>query len=166
MENKKPPEEKTKIETHMNNRKTAGAIQLTLTFTVIILSAVFICSLTVDALNYIWLHWTSGLLSLISVIYFIFGGFYYLEIEISEDSLEIKYYNTFPFSRSFKMFRIPIHSFVKYEISGNKYFKRKLFLFQITAGQLAKYPPVYITALSEKNEKDLSNFFLNLKDKI
>ncbi len=149
----------------MNNRKTAGKIQLTLTFVVIILSALFICSLTIDALNLIWLHWTSGLLSLLTAIYFIFGGFYYIETEITDDAFEIKYYNTFPFSRSFKMFRIPILSFIKYEITGNKHFKRKLFIYQMTAGQMAKYPPVFITALSKKDENDLVLFFHHIKEK-
>ncbi len=143
----------------MNNKKTAGRIQLILTLTVIIFGSLYVCSLTIDILEKTWLQWTSGFLVLLSVFYFIFGGFYYIETEKSNDSFNIKYYNIFPFFRAFKMFKIPIKSFIKYEIAGSKYFKRKLFLFQSSSNQIAKYPPVYITAFSKKDKNNLAIFF-------
>ncbi len=149
----------------MNNRKTAGSIQLILTLIVIAFLCLFICSITIEILKINWLQWFSGCMVFISAIYFITGGFYYIELDKIEDHFEIKYYNTFPFAREFKMFRIPLQAFIKYEISGNKYFRRKLRLFQMSASQVAKYPPIYITALSQRNEIEMVNIFEDIKNK-
>ncbi|TLX76147.1 hypothetical protein E9993_08010 [Labilibacter sediminis] len=147
----------------MNNRKTAGKIQLALTALVIISLAFWICTITIAQLSLVWLQWTSGVFVVLLFLYFMQGGFYYIELVKVDDHFEVKFYNTFPFSREFKMYRIPISAFIKYEISGSKFYRRKLLLFQMSASQLAKYPPIFFTAISNKDEEELKLFFEGLK---
>ncbi len=148
----------------MNNRLTAGKIQLVFTMLVVVFAGAWICSITIKAIMFDWLQWSSGLLALVSLVLFMFGGYYYVEISKPDDHFEIKFYNIFPFSREFKMYRIPISAFIKYEVHGASFFRRKLLLFQMSASQLAKYPPIYITACSKNNDAELERFFKHLKD--
>lgn len=147
----------------MNNRKTAGKIQLGLTLLVIALLTFWICTITISSLFIGVLQWVSGMVCILVLLYFILGGFYYVELLRPDDHFEIRFYNAFPFSREFKMYRIPVSAFIKYEIQGSFIFKRKLFLFQMSASQMAKYPPIFITALSHKNEREMKLFFEALK---
>lgn len=145
----------------MNNRKTAGKIQLTLTLLIIALLALWICSITMESLAAIEnLQSLSMVMLIIAVVYFIFGGFYYVEIEEEEDVINAKFYNSFPFSREFKMYRIPVSALISYEVTGSAFFQHKLVLFQMTSNQASKYPPIYITAMSAK-DKDKLFAFLN-----
>jgi hypothetical protein len=147
----------------MNNRKTAAKVQLIFTLLVIVFTGLWICTITINILSHTALQLTFGGLALLTFIYFMTGGFYYFEIDQPDDHFEVKFYNTFPFSREFKMYRIPINAFIKYEIVGNKLYKRKLMLFQMSANQMAKYPPIYISAFSEKDDEALRHFFDNIK---
>ncbi len=147
----------------MNNRKTASGIQLFFTIMAIALTAIWVCTLTIYTLSIPWLQWSSGLLALFVLYYFAAGGFYYIELTKPDDHFEIKFYNIFPFSREFKMYRIPITAFIKYETQGLKLFKRKLILYQMSSSQMAKYPPIMISALSDKDENDMKIFFKKLK---
>ncbi len=147
----------------MNNRKTAGGIQLTLTLIALLFLASFICSQVISVMMTTEIQWGSGIATALIFYYFMTGGFYYIELDNIDDHLEIKFYNSFPFNRSFKMYKIPVKAFVKYETSGSKLYKRKLFLFQKSANQMAKYPPIYISALSKKDEKNMQNFFTALR---
>ncbi len=148
----------------MNNRKTAGSIQLLLTFVSLLSLASFICSQVISVMMTPEIQWSTGILTIVVFYYFMTGGFYYLELDKVDDSLEVKFYNSFPFNRSFKMYKIPISSFIKYDTSGNKFYKKKLYLYQMSASQLAKYPPIYISALSKKDELNMSTFFKQLKN--
>lgn len=147
----------------MNNRKTASKIQLIFTLLIVSLTALWVCSLTVRDLMLPALQWSSGVLDAIVLYVFMYGGYFYFDIGQNDDAIEIKYYNTFPFSREFKMYRIPISAYVKYETEGMKFFKRKLYLFQMSASQLAKYPPIFISAFSSRDDNELSVFFNGLK---
>lgn len=121
------------------------------------------CSLTIAELTITALQWGSGILVALVVYLFMYGGYFYIELTKVDDHFEIKFYNTFPFSREFKMFRIPISAFVKYEIKGSKFYRRKLVLFQMSSSQMAKYPPILISALSQKDEMSIKAFFKHLK---
>ena len=147
----------------MNNRKTAGKIQLIFTGLVLLLVGLWTCSLTVEVLKLTWLQWSSGVLAALVVYWFMSGGFFYFEIDIADKHIEVKFYNSFPFTREFQMFRIPVSSFIKYEIEGSGLYRRRLILFQMSASQLAKYPPIYITAFSKKDNVELQTFFEGVK---
>ena len=147
----------------MNNRNTAGKIQLAFTFLLIVFLALYICSLTVSQLMITWVQWSSAGITALILYLFMYGGYFYIEVSKNNDHFEIRFYNVFPFSRQFKMFQIPIATFIKYEISGAKYFRRRLFLYQMSASQMAKYPPVFVSAFSLKDEEALKNFFASLK---
>ena len=134
----------------MENRKTAGAFQLLLTILTLVFLTLFICSQIFSTISLPEIQWGSGILTVFTVFYFMSGGFYYIELSKADDHFEIKFYNSFPFSRQFKMYRIPIAAFIKYDISGSKLFKRKLILYQMSSSQMAKYPPIYISAMSKK----------------
>ena len=146
----------------MNNRKTAGKIQLMFTVLVILLAALWVCSLTIDVFKLTWLQWISGMVTALVISWFMYGGYFYFEIDNVDQHIEVKFYNTFPFSREFKMFRIPVSAFIKYEIEGSKLFRRRLILFQMSASQLAKYPPILISAFSSKDDEALNMFFSKL----
>jgi len=150
----------------MNNRRTAGTIQLIFTMLVILGTVFWVCTITFDLLDRAWLQWASGVVVVLALIYFVSGGFYYLELVKPDDHFEIKFYNIFPFSREFKMYRIPISAFIKSEIVGSKFYKRKLLLYQMSANQMAKYPPIYITALLQKDKEALNLFFETLKNRV
>ncbi|WP_282038912.1 hypothetical protein [Saccharicrinis aurantiacus] len=147
----------------MNNRKTAGKIQLVLTLVIIGLLALWICSITMQSLASIEnLQSISMLLLIVVVLYFLLGGFYYVELEHEDDVINVKFYNSFPFSREFKMYRIPVSALISYEITGNAFFQQKLVLFQMTSNQASKYPPIYITAMSAKDKAKLFAFLNEL----
>ncbi len=147
----------------MNNRKTAGSIQLILTLFTLLFLAAFICSQIIAVMMTPEIQWGSGLLTVLTLFYFMTGGFYYIELEKVDDHIEVKFYNSFPFNRSFKMYKIPVSAFIKFETTGGKLYKKRLFLYQMSANQMAKYPPIYITSLSKKDEENMSLFFKNLK---
>ncbi|SMO33871.1 hypothetical protein SAMN06265379_101130 [Saccharicrinis carchari] len=149
----------------MNNRITAGRIQLIFTFFVLAFLALWVCSLTIQLLMLTWLQWTSALLFALTVYCFMYGGYFYFEILEKDKHIEIKYYNSFPFSREFKMFRIPVSAFVKYQIQGSLFFRRKLFVFQKQGAQMAKYPPIMVSAFSRENNEALHKFFAKVKKK-
>ncbi len=149
----------------MNNRKTAGSIQLKLTFLALLFLAGFICSQVISVMMTSTIQWSTGILTIATFYYFMTGGFYYIELEKVDDTFEIKFYNSFPFNRSFKMYKIPISSFIKYDTTGNRIYKKKLHLYQMSASQLAKYPPIFISALSKKDEENMKTFFSQLKNK-
>lgn len=153
----------TLIFKRMNNRKTAGRIQLALTFLIIVSSTIWILSITLSALFLPWLQWCSATLTVITLLYFITGGFYYIELSKPDDHFEIRFYNSFPFSREFKMLRIPISAFIKFDIEGSALFKRKLILYQMSANQMAKYPSILITAFTKNDINNLHIFFNKLK---
>ncbi len=149
----------------MNNRITAGRIQLIFTFLVIVLVALFVCSLTISLLSITWLQWMCGILTGVVLYFFMYGGYFYFEIAKQDDHFEVKFYNIFPFSREFKMYRVPVSAFVRYEIAGNFLYRTKLFLFQLSASQMAKYPPIFITAFSVKDRVALEEFFKKIKNR-
>lgn len=147
----------------MNNRLTAGRIQLILTLFVLAFLATWVCSLTIRLFMFTWLQWISAALFAITLLGFMYGGYFYIEVEEKDKHIELKFYNSFPFSREFKMFRIPVSAFVKYQIEGSRLFRRKLYLFQKQGGQMAKYPPIMVTAFSKENNAALRKFFVKVK---
>ncbi len=149
----------------MNNRKTAGSIQLLLTLLTLLFFAAFICSQIVTVMMMPEIQWGSGILTILTLFYFMTGGFYYFELEKADDQVEVKFYNSFPFNRSFKMYKIPVSAFIKFETTGAKLYKKRLFLYQMSANQMAKYPPIYISSLSKKDEENMTLFFKQLKNK-
>ncbi len=147
----------------MNNRNTAGKIQLMFTLLVLLFTALFICSLVIPELAMMWLQLSSGILMGVVLYLFMYGGYYYFDIEKQDGHFFIKFYNTFPFSREFKMFQVPISSFIKYEIEGSEFYRRKLLLFQMSSSQMAKYPPIFISAFSAQDNIAFKSFFASLK---
>ncbi|GAF03586.1 hypothetical protein [Saccharicrinis fermentans] len=147
----------------MNNKKTASNIQMIFTFLVVLLIALFLCSLTVELLTYAWLQWISGIVMIGAIVTFMSGGYFYCEMNTSGDDVEVKFYNVFPFGREYKMFRIPIAALVKYEIKGNRFYRRKLVLFQTSSGQLTRYPPIFIAAFSKQDMRDFKLYYDALK---
>ncbi len=79
-------------------------------------------------------------------------GFNYLYISFENEMLVIKYFSVSPVSGKHKMIEIPLQSLYKYEIETSIYGLRKdLILFRRTPKGIAKYPPVSITLLSDKD---------------
>lgn len=149
----------------MNNFRNAGKVQLIFTFIIICFVGLWVCSITIETLKQPILQWATGIFTIITFLFFSSGGFYYFEIKNTDDAIEVKFYNSFPFAREFKMYRIPIKLFIKYEISEQTIFRRKLRLYQMSSSQLAKFPPIYITAFSRTNLNELELFFKLILEK-
>ncbi len=148
----------------MNNRKTAGRIQLVLTILILLFLALWISTLTLFSFGSSVYQYGSGILFFGILFYFMMGGMYYVEVEQDNGMVHFKFYNSFPFSREFKMYQIPQSAFVKIELSGLKWFRRKMTLFQTTSNQLSKYPPILITAFTQKDIDALNHFLNGLSD--
>lgn len=96
-----------------------------------------------------------GALTVIFIFFLWFAGnlgLNYLYISFENEMLVIKYFSVSPVSGKHKMIEIPWQSLYKYEIETSIYGLRKdLILFRRTPKGIAKYPPVSITLLSDKD---------------
>jgi hypothetical protein len=92
---------------------------------------------------------------IISIRYFL--DYNFISFSMKENAFSIKYYSLRNFGASRKNIEITFSSFEKYEIEYHFMgFKPKLYLFQRIKGQVAKYPPVSLSALSRSDIDKLS----------
>lgn len=91
---------------------------------------------------------------------FKFGGFDYLIVELKDKTVEVKFYSVFPYGRKFRMIRINEKQISKVEfVNGFLGVGNKMLIYQDKKGQLEKYPNVYLSALSNSEDKALKEFF-------
>jgi len=100
------------------------------------------------------------LLALISLLYAI-GGFCYIEVEVENSSLCVKYYNLIPFGRKYNMYRIPVKNLI--DIKEKKYILSSfLYIYEKSKKGAAKYPAVGISAMSNSQRKQLIAYLKSL----
>lgn len=85
-------------------------------------------------------------------IYRYLMNYNYVNLSVQNGKLSLKYYSLRPFQSNRKNIEIPVQSFLKYELNPG-FFKLnpKLYLFQRIQGRVAKYPPVSLSALNNKD---------------
>ncbi len=90
----------------------------------------------------------------------------YLYISFEDDGkfLIIKFFNSFILNSGKRKIRIPKNSLVKYELKKTP-LHQDLILFVNTQNGLAKYPPLSLSGLNQKEIKELTEFFDSLTKK-
>ncbi len=111
-----------------------------------------------------------GYIIFIVAVYLLFSLFwhlkkyYYIEVDSDSNFLTIKFFGTSFLSSSKHKIRIPLRDFVKYEII-KKGLHKDLILYQQTERGLAKYPPVSIEGLPNKQLKDFIDLLNSITQK-
>ena len=83
--------------------------------------------------------------------------FYYFSFDVEEDKLIFKFSSLSLIIGSNKTIEIPQALFVKFEINKTFFgYKKELILYQKLKGSVAKYPPISISLLNNKEVDKLS----------
>ncbi len=136
----------------ISNEQTVKSIGMRFSIAIILLSLIFLSSIIFDALQLWWLQYPSAGLIILTVLLFRFGGFHYILANISENTLEIKFYNIFPYKRKFRLIKISAAHIHKIKIrKGIWGIGKGLILFQNTGKTIAKYPFIGLSALNAEN---------------
>jgi len=97
--------------------------------------------------------------------FFYFGGFCYVEVEISSKTFDVKYYNLFPFWRQYKRILLPLDKVKHIKVrSGLCFVGSGILISGRIKGRLATYPTVGLSACTAKQRKQLKQFALELKE--
>ncbi|MCU4175699.1 hypothetical protein [Carboxylicivirga sp. N1Y90] len=147
-----------------NNKKQVSPVGLLLSF--IFLSAVVciglyylilderIQSLEIGAWIYL----------LLSGLVFYFGGFCYVEVEASEQRIDVKYYNLFPFGRQYKRILLPVDKIKKIKLAkGIGPIGRRLVISGVVNGRLALFPSVGLGACNAQQIDKLNAYIKSIK---
>lgn len=96
---------------------------------------------------------------LASVILFYFGGFCYVDVDLSLQKIDVKYYKLFPFGRQYKRILLPLDKIKSIKIGkGIGPIGRRFIINGVVKGKLALYPSVGLAACSAKQVKELEAF--------
>ena len=147
------------INNELSTRETGLWFTLVITF----FTVTFLCSLLIEFAQVWWLQYPSAALVLITILIYRFGGYHFINASFSENAVEIKFYNLFPYGRKFRMIKI-IPSQIKQIriLKGFMGIGRGVILYQNTGKSVAKYP--YI-GLSSINANDRNRILLHLQEK-
>ena len=138
----------------MNNKTTAQRASLILGMSLLIFLGCLAGSFFVDFEKVILFQIILGILLVLTVAVYYFGGYYYIEIAVENESLNFRHYNLFPFGRKFKLFQIPLKKFQKFEI--RKYFFgifTFLLVYEKSHKGVARYPRIGLSAVPKSHQK-------------
>ena len=97
-------------------------------------------------------------------VFFYFGGFCYVEVDLSPARLDVKYYNLFPFWRQYKRILLPADKLKFLKVRGGLGFAGAgLLICGRIKGRLATYPTVGLSACSRKQINELKMFAVELQ---
>ncbi len=83
------------------------------------------------------------------VVLFKWGGFCYVEVEIDNTNVDVKYYDLFPIGRKFKRILIPIAKISQVKIApGLAFIGRRLVITRKSKGHKIAYPAVGLAAFN------------------
>ncbi len=92
-------------------------------------------------------------------ILFYFGGFYYVDMDLSLQKVDVKYYRLFPFGRQYKRILLPVDKIKSIKVGkGLGLIGRRFILSGVVKGKLALYPSVGLAACSSKQVKEINAF--------
>lgn len=99
---------------------------------------------------------------LLSGLLFYFGGFCYVDMDLSPQKIDIKFYKLFPLGRQYKRILIPVEKVNKIKlVKGLGPIGRKLVIRGAIKGQQALFPAVGLAACNVKQIKELTLFIDN-----
>ena len=146
----------------MNNKIASGRIATIFSVSWLVILIIMAFSLFFDffGVGYMGLAVMVILSALLSLLYAI-GGFCYVEVEVENSSLCIKYYNLIPLGRKYKMYRIPVKNLI--DIKEKKYIISSfLHIYEKSKKGTAKYPAIGISAMSNSQRKQLIAYLKTL----
>jgi hypothetical protein len=92
---------------------------------------------------------------LIITAYYFYMDYYYVRMDLKPTHLIVMYYSLRPFGKR-KSFSIPLTELVKVGIKKSGYGKKKLIIYRkVGAEQVATYPSISLTALSDTDLQQL-----------
>ncbi len=146
------------------NQKRASAIALTFTIAILALSALLLLAYFGNIqllLQYIIPLWIAlG----VAILLYRFGGYHYMDIEITSHEADIKYYRIFPVGRQYK--RVKIKGSQLHKIHVNNGFLgigANLHLFVNTKKGKAKYPFIGLAAISPSDRYKIADALMKTK---
>nr|WP_319401443.1 hypothetical protein [uncultured Carboxylicivirga sp.] len=151
------------MSTIFNNKKQVGSRSIWLTLLVLIaLGLVAGYYLLVDNRD---TNWEFGLWAflVVTLLFFYFGGFYYVEANLTAEKIDIKYYNLFPFGRQYKRILVPTDKVKKIKVkNGLGNLGRKLVIEGVIQGRYALFPSVGLSACNKEQIQELRKFIKRL----
>ncbi len=147
------------MDIQFNNKKQVGSWSLYLALLVLIaLGAISVNYLLFDVRNQILDIALWGFLVL-SVVLFYFGGFNYVDLALSAEKVDIKYYNLFPFGRQYNRILVPTDKIKKIKMNrGLGVIGRKLAIEGIIQGRHALFPSVGLAACTKQQLQQIQLF--------
>ncbi len=120
---------------------------------------------------YLWFSYLNKSIEVSLWLYFIFiatffyfGGFCYVEVDLSLARLDIKYYNLFPLWRQYKRILLPVDKLKSLKVrSGLGFVGVSLVICGRIKGRLATFPTVGLSACSKQQKNELKMFAVELK---
>ncbi|MBE0653380.1 MAG: hypothetical protein IH594_06255 [Bacteroidales bacterium] len=103
-----------------------------------------------------WLIVLITLLYLVVIVYHHLLNPYYIFFSDHGENLVLKFYPVRAFNQKKNSIQIPKSKFVKFEIEKTT-FGERIILYQQNRNGIAKYPPVSLTGLDEKDIKNLKS---------
>nr|WP_321405548.1 hypothetical protein [uncultured Carboxylicivirga sp.] len=101
---------------------------------------------------------------LVAIAVYYFGGFYYVDVELTAEKIDIKFYRLFPFGRQYKRILIPVEKVKKIKLSkGLGGLGRSLKIEGSIQGRHAIFPSVGIAACDKTQINELKKYidFIN-----
>ena len=139
----------------MNNKTSIRKVNFFFAFSQIIAIFTFVITMLLK-IEYGGIIGLSGLM-LFLVLFFSnwFGGFYYVEVEVENNSiLKIKHYKLVPFRKKFKMFQIPFKRLHKVEVKKYLFgIFTFMYVYENSKKGIARYPGVGFSAFPKSELK-------------
>ncbi|MBN2742857.1 MAG: hypothetical protein JXR39_03080 [Marinilabiliaceae bacterium] len=147
------------ISNEQKTRETGLWFSLIITFFTI----TFLASILIEKAQVWWLQIPAAALVVIAILFYRFGGFHYIRAEFNNQNIEIKFYNSFPYGRKFRMIKVTPSQITRMKIKkGCCGIGKGLVLYQKTNKNEARYPFIGLSAL---NANDRNRILLHLEKK-
>ena len=145
----------------MNNKTASGRISTIFSITWLMIAIIIAFSLFFDFGFGYMIPIVLGVLLILLILFYVIGGFCYIEVEVKNSSLYIKYYNLFPIRRKYEMCQIPLNHLS--DIKVKKYaLSSFLHIYEKTKKGVARYPSIGISAMSISQRKQMITYLKSL----
>lgn len=147
------------MDIHFNNKNQVGSWSLYLALLVLI-------ALGAVAANYLLIEVRNQTLDIslwgflvFSVVLFYFGGFNYVDIALSAEKVDVKFYNLFPLGRQYNRILVPTEKIKKIKVNkGLGIIGRKLKIEGTIQGRHALFPSVGLAACTRQQLQQIQLF--------
>lgn len=96
---------------------------------------------------------------LVTGLVFYFGGFCYVDVDLSPQKIDVKFYKLFPLGRQYKRILLPMEKLKKMKVVGGLgVVGRRLLIEGSLKGRKALFPSVGLAACNRKQIKEITSF--------